>query len=146
MTKGGVNEYIRSTKVFKRHQFNTGYKNNLSCNAYDAIISRNWKILINMPPVLMVYDPEKKSSISYTSELEYDGSVKDNRIPMIEDAKGGVWLGSTRGLCRFDPQSGKFACFHPAGKTPDAIRSQNITALFEDHSGITPMTPTMPGR
>ena len=133
-TKGGVNEFIRSSKTFKRFQFNTGSKTNLGSNPYDAIVSRKGRILINMAPVLVVYDPIANNYTNYISKIEYDGSVKDNKVPLIEDTDGLVWIGSTRGLSCFDPRTEKFTYFFDDPSNPNSVSNNNITALFEDNA------------
>ncbi len=132
VTKNGLNQFIRNGKRFQRMQLNSGFQNNVNDYAYDAIASRKGKIIINMTPILALYDPETKKITYYNSNIEYDGSVKDNKIPLLEDASGLIWMGSTKGLASFDPETGKFTqyLYHPLN--PNTLSNNNITALFED--------------
>lgn len=134
-TKGGLNQWIRKEKRFSRIKYSTGYANDVTDYPYDARVARNGSILINTPPVLSIFDPEGNTYKHFTSPLPYDGSVKDNRIPMLEDKEGMIWIGSTMGLARFDPQTRQFTCFTRRPGDPGSISDNTITALYEDDAG-----------
>jgi len=135
VTKGGLNKFVRGTGRFIRFQFKTGHKKELNDYAYDVLILRNGKILLNMTPSLVIYDPEKNDPVRVSSKIEYDGSVKDNRIPVIEDKSGIIWIGSTRGLSSYNPGNGKFTYFFHDPKRQGSLSNNNVTALFEDRTG-----------
>jgi len=132
VTKNGLSQFIRNGKRFHRMRLNSGFQKNIQDFAYDAIISRKGKLIINMTPVLAFYDPETKKCTYYNSRMEYDGSVKDNQIPLLEDASGLIWMGSTKGLACFDPETGKFTQYLHQPENPNTISNNNITALLED--------------
>ncbi|MCX6244941.1 MAG: ATP-binding protein [Bacteroidetes bacterium] len=134
-TKRGLNKFIRKENRFQRIHYATGYLHDVTNYPYDAIVSSSGKVLINTPPVLTVYDPGKKTFTHFTSALEYDGSVKDNRIPLLEDTEGLIWAGSTRGLACFDPKSKTFRYFKTDPVRKNAISDNSVTALFEDRKG-----------
>jgi ligand-binding sensor domain-containing protein/signal transduction histidine kinase len=134
-TKNGLNKFVRKENRFHRIRYSTGYLHDVTAYPYDAIVSSSGEVLINTPPVLTVYDPAKKTFLHFTSDLEYDGSVKDNRIPLLEDTGGLIWVGSTRGLSCFDPKSKTFRYFLADPGRKDAISDNSITALFEDRKG-----------
>ncbi|HPS63529.1 MAG TPA: two-component regulator propeller domain-containing protein, partial [Bacteroidales bacterium] len=134
-TKNGLNQYLRETGIFKRIRYRTGYAKEITNCPYDVLVSSAGKILINTPPVLTVYDPVTAKSDSYTSTLEYDGSVKDNRISLLEDAGGNIWIGSTRGLTCFNPRNHTFRYFLQEAGNGGSISDNTITALFEDRQG-----------
>ena len=135
LTKGGVNIYDRIRNIFSRLKLS-----GLSARAgnnypYDVILTHTGKICFNMAPDLVILDQEKKTVIKYTSRLEYDGSVKDLKVPMIEDRTGHIWMGSTRGLCRFNPETGNFTYFLNVPSEKNSISNNNIAALYEDRDG-----------
>lgn len=84
-TKGGLNQWLSREKRFRRLKYSTGYTNDVTDYPYDGRVARNGSILINTPPVLTIYHPAGNTYRHYTSRLAYDGSVKDNRIPLLED-------------------------------------------------------------
>ncbi len=134
-TKNGLNQYLRDSGKFKRIRYRTGYPKEVTTYPYDAIVLSSGNILINTPPVLTLYDPATGKNSSITGGLEYDGSVKDNRIPLLEDSGGVVWIGSTCGLSSFDPRSRTFRYFLHDAKNNRSISNNSITALFEDRQG-----------
>ena len=134
-TKGGLNQWIAKEKRFRRVKYTTGYPHNVTDYPYDVCVAHNGSILVNTPPVLSVFNPANNSWKHFTSKLEYDGSVNDNRIPLLEDSEGLIWTGSTRGLACFNPRTGTFSYFiHHAGD-PSSISDNTITALYEDGEG-----------
>ncbi|MEI6898804.1 MAG: two-component regulator propeller domain-containing protein [Bacteroidota bacterium] len=134
-TKGGVNKFLVNEKKFQRIIYSNGYPYNVTDYAYDAIVSFNGTILINTPPVLTIFDPLRHEFRHFTSTLEYDGAVKDNRIPLIEDFEGLIWIGSSRGLAVFDRNTGHFRYYMKDHSGINSISDNNITALFEDKRG-----------
>jgi signal transduction histidine kinase/ligand-binding sensor domain-containing protein len=134
-TKGGLNQWIRKEARFRRMKYSIGRLNNVTDYPYDARVARNGCILINTPPVFSVYNPRDNSYMHYTSPLPYDGSVKDNRIPLLEDRTGLVWIGSTTGLACFNPHTKAFSHFTHQAENPGSISDNAITALYEDRDG-----------
>jgi signal transduction histidine kinase/ligand-binding sensor domain-containing protein len=134
-TKSGLNRFIRKENRFQRIHYTTGYPRDVTNHPYDAIVSAAGEVLINTPPVLTIYHPGKGTFEHFTSPLEYDGSVKDNRIPLLEDTDGLIWIGSTRGLASFDRKSKTFCCFRAEPGQKNTVSDNSITALFQDRRG-----------
>jgi signal transduction histidine kinase/ligand-binding sensor domain-containing protein len=131
-TKGGLNQFIGNEKRFRRINWTSGYTNNITDHIYDTRVLKNGNIIINTPPVLTIFDPGKISFKHYISILPFDGAVKDNRIPLLEDNEGLIWIGSTMGLACFNPVTGKFTYFFQNLNKHQSLSNNNITALFED--------------
>lgn len=102
---------------------------------YDVKCARNGNILINTPPVLTICEPAKMNFSHYISSLAFDGGVKDNNIPLMEDTSGNIWVGSTRGLACFNHRTGRFQTFTSDPANPAGLSDNNVTALFEDKQG-----------
>jgi len=134
-TKGGLNKYLVGQNKFKRIAYQTGFTYDVTQYCYDNICLKNGTILINTPPVLSVYDPDKKSFSHFQSKLKYDGAVKDVKIPMLEDSDGKIWIGSTKGLASFSLQAKQFSYFSFLNSRGDMIDDVNVTALFKDRKG-----------
>ncbi len=133
-TKDGLNKYIFKQNKFKRIAYNTDYIYDITQYSYDNTSLSNGDILINTPPVISIYNHQKKSFTHYNSNLEYDGSVKDVKIPVLED-KGNIWIGSTRGLSRFSLKTKEFNYFLFTNKKGNSIADVNITAIYKDKNG-----------
>jgi len=134
-TKGGLNKYLTSKNHFKRISYKTGFDYDVTQYFYDIICLRNGKILINTPPIITFYNHENGNFNHFESKLEYDGAVKDVRIPTLEDTDDKVWIGSTKGLALFSQQTKEFSYFQFFDKNSKLIDDVEITALFKDRKG-----------
>lgn len=134
-TKGGLIKYSRRENRFIRINYLTQYPVKVTDYVYDVKCARNGDMLINTPPVLSVLRPATMEMKHYISPLEFDGSVKDNNIPLLEDDKGNIWMGSARGLAVFDPETNAFRVFMHQSGNPAGLSDDYITALYQDKSG-----------
>jgi ligand-binding sensor domain-containing protein/signal transduction histidine kinase len=134
-TKGGLIKYSRKENRFIRINYPTSYPVKVTDYVYDVKCARNGDIHINTPPVLSVLRPETMEMKHYISPLEFDGSVKDNNIPLLEDDKGNIWMGSARGLAVFDPKTETFRVFMKQSGNHAGLSDDYITALYQDKSG-----------
>jgi ligand-binding sensor domain-containing protein/signal transduction histidine kinase len=134
-TKGGLVKYIRKENRFTRIHYSTPYGVQVTDYVYDVKCNRDGNLLINTPPVLSVYNPETFLFRHYISPLDFDGSVKDNNIPVLEDQKGNIWIGSTKGLAVFDPVKKTFRILEHNPADPASLSDNNITALHLDRQG-----------
>lgn len=131
-TKGGLHKYFRKENRFERIEYETGYSFDVTNYSYDNLCLKNGNILVNTPPVISILDLKENTFSHFTSNLEYDASVKDVKIPVLEDNDGDIWVGSSNGLAKFSVKMKKFeeAIFHPTGG--GLLRRANVTALFQD--------------
>jgi ligand-binding sensor domain-containing protein/signal transduction histidine kinase len=134
-TKGGLVKYNRSGKRFSRIQYSLPFQNLITECVYDVKCTRNGKILINTPPVVSVYDPETMQFRHYNSPFDFDGSAKDNNIPLLEDKSGVIWVASTKGLAAFNAEQGTFIVYNHSSADPSSLSDDNITALYQDRKG-----------
>lgn len=134
-TKGGLIRYDRKENRFGRIEYSTPYRAQVTDYVYDVKCARNGNILINTPPVLSVCNPETLSFTHYLSPLDFDGTVKDNNIPLLEDRKGNIWIGSTKGLSVFDMEKKTFRIFSNHPEVSANLSDNNITALYQDYHG-----------
>lgn len=135
-TKDGLNKYLVIQNKFERITYQPDFPYDITQYCYDIICQKNGNILVNTPPILSVYDPGKKSFTHYQSRLEYDGAVKDVKIPIIEDADGKIWIGSTKGLARLSPLTSEFSYFEFESKEGKSVSDVNISALYRDKKGL----------
>jgi ligand-binding sensor domain-containing protein/signal transduction histidine kinase len=131
-TKGGLNKYNAKQNNFKRIVYQTDFAYDVSQYCYDVIFLENGNVLMNTPPLISVYNLEKESFIHFENRLEYDGAVKDVKIPTLEDTDDRIWVGSTTGLALFSLQTNEFRYFPFVLKNGDIFENVNVTALFKD--------------
>lgn len=81
---------------------------------------------------LYYYNPRTGKKGSYTYQSDDPQSLGNNRINRIfEDRKGSIWLATEGGLCRMNPQTGKFRRFTTANGLPSNL----ILSMLEDDEG-----------
>ena len=85
---------------------------------------------------LIVYDPEKKHAQRYKSNLNNPDSLYGNYINNILEYSldSSIWIGTRRGLNRFEPKKEKFTQFKPDLANPSALSTDNTgaTGMRED--------------
>ncbi len=133
-TKGGLHKFVRDEDRFERIQYQSSYHYDVGNYSYDNICLRNGKILIHTPPLISIVDPADNSFSHYTSRFAYDASVKDVKIPVLEDYSGNIWVANSMGLAKFLPASEEFiyCTFESEG---EILSEKNVTALFQDQTG-----------
>lgn len=134
-TKGGLNKYLRKEKAFKQISYNTEYSQDISDYSYDVMCQKNGNILINTPPVFTIINPKTNEVKSYRSKLEFDSSVKDVKIPIIDDIEGNIWIGATNGLSSFSLKNKEFQYYSFIFQSGVIYENPNITALYKDKTG-----------
>lgn len=134
-TKGGLHKYIRGENRFELIHYQTGYEFDVTNYSYDNICLKNGDILINTPPVVSLYNSAKDTFSHFINKFEYDASVKDVKIPVMEDKNGNIWIGSTVGLAVLSPESKNFSYYSFLNSGGQSFNNANITALFEDKAG-----------
>ncbi len=134
-TKGGLVKYIRKEKRFSRIKYISPFAVLATDCVYDVKCARNGSILINMPPVLSIYDSKTQKFNHFISPFDFDGSAKDNNIPILEDRNGTIWIGSTKGLAAFNQGTASFSVFNHNPADPASLSDDNVTALYQDRRG-----------
>ncbi len=82
------------------------------------------------------YDPKSKTFVHYS-----DFSDPSNRplhtvaYTIMADSRGNVWLGSSRGLTRYNRETKQYANYTHNVSNPSSLRSNSIQSLFEDSHG-----------
>lgn len=133
-TKGGLNKYLRSENYFVPFKYQTNFTRDITQHIYDNICLRNGNILINTPPVISIYNNEAGEFAHFHCDSEFDGAVKDTKIPVLEDDDGNVWVGSTNCLSYFSFESKQFSKCKFVDKTGTELLEVNISALYKDKS------------
>lgn len=134
-TKGGLVKFSTREKRFNRIRYTTPYEGTADNCIYDVKCTRNGNIFINMPPILSVCNPKTLKFQHFISPTAFDGSAKDNNIPLLEDSKGIIWMATTKGLVSFDPGTSTFKIYKHDASDPASLSNNNISALYQDGKG-----------
>lgn len=79
------------------------------------------------------WDKQTNDYIHYQHDPENSKSIADNATDFIfEDTRGRIWLGTKKGLNRFDPQTGFFYNYNGVANAP----TKQLVGIFEDSNGI----------
>jgi len=76
------------------------------------------------------YDQKKGQTISYTTQ---QGLPSDNVVGLLEDHEGVLWVSTSKGLCRFDPDSTLFRNYTISDGLPS--NDFNYNSFFKDSQG-----------
>lgn len=134
-TKGGLVKYTRKEKRFTKIRYTSPFNVLATDCVYDVKCAKNGNILINTPPAISICEPKTLKFSHFISPFAFDGSAKDNNIPLLEDRNGIIWVASTKGLAAFNPGTKSFRIFNHNTADPTSLTDDNITALFQDRKG-----------
>jgi len=99
---------------------------------YDIISDHRGYIWFATRDALDKYSIEENK---FTHYLENDGYLTHNRYRIVLDKSGDIWIGSSRGLVRFNPANETFNFFaNDPNKSPNLI-GKLIFRLLQDHLG-----------
>lgn len=85
---------------------------------------------------LLQYDPQKKSFRAFSHDPKNPNSISSNYVGRIlEDPSGDLWVGTDRGLNRFNPQTGRFTPVAAEFAVPGATGPFSVSALWLDRQG-----------
>ncbi|MFN8254283.1 MAG: two-component regulator propeller domain-containing protein [Bacteroidales bacterium] len=100
--------------------------NNLWLGTYNGIVKV--KNFLNEP------NPQR---IIYNSQTGNSRSLRSNNIlSMIESSDGNIWIGTYKGLSKYNPDQENFLNFYHDKKNPESILTDYIQDLFEDSRHI----------
>ena len=132
-TIGGLHRYHPESDTFERVLADTsrgGARELALRTVYAAADGRIWSA--TWTERLQVYDPRQNSWTTFQHDPEDHRSLSGNVvICFAEDRQGSIWIGTTCGLNRFDPQGGDFERFG----VKDGLPNATIYGILEDQEG-----------
>ncbi len=86
---------------------------------------------------LIGFDRESGTVVRhYTHATNNPNSLSDDTIEAIdEDGDGNLWLGASKGLTRFDPDTETFTRYLHAPDQPDSLSHNEVRAVYVDRQG-----------
>ena len=99
---------------------------------YTEVLASGSLLVAPIVPGVEEYFRPGVDFVSFQSELEYDGAVKDVQIPLLEDKDGKIWIGSTKGLSSFSLQKKEFTYYSFIDKNHMNLENVNVSAIFKD--------------
>jgi len=85
--------------------------------------------------VLLWIDPvfPQNQNLKFQRYTVLDGLTQGTIYSILQDQRGFIWIGTEKGLNRFDGYS--FKTYLPNQDDPTSLHTTMITALFEDNKG-----------
>lgn len=89
-----------------------------------VLVGTHWEGLIHFFPSQNIRKIYKHTDSEY--------SISDNRVDaLLKDSKGDIWVGTYKGLLKFDLKSGRFTLFN-GDSNKNKLSSDGILSLYED--------------
>lgn len=135
-TKQGLNILKRNEEIFRRIAVGGSADGMVSACVYDVVVSATGTVYMNTLPMFSVYHPDHGTMRHFPTLFPSTGIVEDNRMPLLEDPDGDIWIGSSSGLACFHPTSGSFS-YYKLDQPGNAERRQvKVTAIDQDNTGL----------
>ena len=91
---------------------------------------------------LSIYREETDDFINFKNIPGDQSSLSnDNVIALFQDSLGLIWIGTEKGLNKFDPKTQKFESFFSNSGDSNSISSDMVWAFFEDEKKQPPISP-----
>lgn len=132
---GSLSLYNRQKDAFIHFPANTGF-NSIDNNVIRGITSdyrgRIWLVHYNGVDIL---DPSTRRITNFPLKAE-DGLVREEHgICLYEDSKRQMWIGTSDGLWRYDPQKATLKQYRHDPENASALGGHQVSALAEDKRG-----------
>lgn len=99
----------------------------------DITIMSGLDTLPSKTPEVLPALPQRSSPVHFERVVDEFANVLTAPSQVIQDQYGFIWIGSVDGLARYDGYHYKF--FKHDLDDPNSLGSNQVTALFEDHTG-----------
>lgn len=97
---------------------------------------RGGRIWVGTRSNIRVGSPAGEDGDYRFEHLELPDSIDVNVWAICEDRYGSIWIGSTTGLSRYDPRTGKARVFRHDPSDPTSISFDGAWAIREDRDGV----------
>ncbi len=139
---GGLNSYDPRLKQFTRYSSeSSGLLSNIITSLF---IDSNGILWIGTNRGLSRQDPENQEFIHYTGSTQdpYQNEPIDPQTitpgsvtAIYEDVANNLWVGTTNGLNKFNPETDTFTHILSSPKQVNSLTSNSITSIFQDSHG-----------
>ncbi len=135
---GGVDEWDPTTGTFIHHPPEPKRTNGMPAERFYALAEDTDGSLLlgGSSQGLYRYDRKGQITAHYTTDSERTDSLPSNGMrTFLRDRQGQLWIGTTRGLCRLEAQTGRFTRA-PLGAPDHLDGAVNVQHLLEQGEGL----------
>lgn len=131
-TDNGLVEVDKNFKVVKTYEDTVA-----NSSVYDIDYDPNGYMWIcTLDNGLFKVDLDNNSIINYKSDSNKYSLPSDSVRATMHDAQGNLWIGTEKGLCRYDYETDKFITYKKEAYQNNTLVDDNIFCLFKDNSGL----------
>ena len=131
-TDNGLVEVDKNFKVVKTYEDTVA-----NSSVYEIEYNTNGYMWIcTLDNGLFKVDLDNNSIINYKSDSNKYSLPSDSVRAIMHDAQGNLWIGTEKGLCRYDYETDKFITYKKEAYQNNTLVYDNIFCLFKDNSGL----------
>ena len=131
-TDNGLVEVDKNFKVVKTYEDTVA-----NSSVYEIEYDTNGYMWIcTLDNGLFKVDLYNNSIINYKSDSNKYSLPSDSVRAIMHDAPGNLWIGTEKGLCRYDYETDKFITYKKEAYQNNTLVYDNIFCLFKDNSGL----------
>jgi len=142
---GGLNRYDPRLMQFTHYTSSSGYPGGLPSDIITSLLVDSDRVLwVGTNRGLSRYDSDSDEFIHYTSSVQ-DPYLNEPIDPqtitpgsvaaIYEDKDGNLWIGTSNGLNKFNPENETFSHILSNPKQANSLSSNSITCIFQDSDG-----------
>lgn len=132
---GGLNRLDKKTGKISSFQHDEKNSSSISSNSVWSIVEDNTGSRIWIGTFgggVNIFDKSKQSFTHFKNDPKDSTSLgDDNIIRVFKDSKGDIWIGTTKGLCRYYRESNKFKTY----REKDGLANDFVYGILEDDKG-----------
>jgi signal transduction histidine kinase/ligand-binding sensor domain-containing protein/CheY-like chemotaxis protein/HPt (histidine-containing phosphotransfer) domain-containing protein len=132
---GGLNRIDITTNQSSFFKYSELNPNSIGANGVTSLLftEQNELLVGTFGGGLSIYREDSNDFETLTSIPGDQTSLSNNNvIALFQDSLGLIWVGTERGLNRFDPATRKFARYYADSNNPNRISSDMVWTFYED--------------
>jgi ligand-binding sensor domain-containing protein/signal transduction histidine kinase len=130
---GGLNRFQRGANIFRRYFVNRSTPANQRASVISIMDDRQGQLWVGTDgDGLYRFDALRENAVSFRHDPSDPDSISHDRVYSIyEDSSGVIWIGTFRGLNRYEPESQSFSQY----RERDGLPSDVVYGILEDKQG-----------
>jgi ligand-binding sensor domain-containing protein/signal transduction histidine kinase len=137
---GGLNAWDKRTNIFRHYRHNPSESNSLGSDSVSALLEDHAGNLWvgggkNSIGIVSKLDRKSGQFKHYFFKYPYSNTYGNPILTLYEDSQGGLWIGTTNGMIRFDPKTEKWIYYPYDPNNPERLSDYWVNAICEDKRG-----------
>jgi signal transduction histidine kinase/streptogramin lyase len=130
---GGLNRFQRGANIFQRYFVNRSTPITQRASVITIMDDRHGQLWVGTDgDGLYRFDSMRENVVSFRHDPSDPNSISHDRVySVFEDSSGVIWIGTFRGLNRYDPATQSFSQY----RERDGLPSDVVYGILEDQQG-----------